>query len=295
MKTKKVKGGAMPQGDSTDKRERSAQNHTEPICDGALPLAVCALLFLLSLISLIIDSFIYPFGGELLAPVILQLIGLVIPTYLAITVVYPDKSLFVQMKEVGFCKIRSEHVFFIIFTSLFTVCASLALLLMLGGAPDAARGLTIMGVFVAGADEYSVSAPYLILTYALIPALAEELLFRGVVHHRFAKALPVVPAAIISATAFGVAHGELISSVGAGVCGFVLGLLYSKSNTVLVPIAFHVAFNAAGFAAMYIPESGGWEIGLTVLSDAVFIFGCVMFIIYKKSEKTNGDIENETL
>ena len=33
-------------------------------------------------------------------------------------------------------------------------------------------------------NEYTVSYPYLILTYALIPAVAEELLFRGVIFSR---------------------------------------------------------------------------------------------------------------
>jgi len=129
----------------------------------------------------------------------------------------------------------------------------------------------------------SASPLWVQIFYTVILApVVEELLFRGIVHDRFAAAFPMVPAALLSAVVFGVAHGELISAVGAGLCGFVLGGLYSRGKSVLVPMAFHVSFNAAGFAAtrMKIPD-GIWNTVLIVLSVAVFAAGLAVLVTHK--------------
>lgn len=93
------------------------------------------------------------------------------------------------------------------------------------------------------------------LLYGVIIApVIEELFFRGIVHDRLAKTMPVPLAAILSATGFAVIHGELMAIIVAFACGIVLALLYSKFNTILVPIAFHVGFNLLSYVLMYIED-----------------------------------------
>ena len=65
-------------------------------------LTIAAIAFAICLVTLVINKFIYPIGKELLAPVILQLVALVIPSYLALMLTASEKSVFVQMRETGF-------------------------------------------------------------------------------------------------------------------------------------------------------------------------------------------------
>lgn len=213
-----------------------------PISEPALPLLVCAVVFVISLIALIIDRFVYSFSGELLAPVILQLVAMVVPTYLSMMITSPNKSTVDQFKELGFRKIHAEHVFFIIFASFFTVCGSLFLTLITGGAGDAAGGITILGTFTAGANEYTVSYPYLILTYVFIPAIAEELLFRGLIFSQIEKVSFPLAAAVscIACALYGFSLGGLIPSIFVGLMSVFM--LYTTSS-IISCIILHLVVN----------------------------------------------------
>ncbi len=224
------------------KSERKPRTPAVPIIEPALPLLLCAVSFSVCLVTLIIDRFIYPIGGELLAPVILQLLALLIPAYLSLMLTMQDKPLKEQMSAVGFSPLRAEYVFFVIFASLFAICASLTLTLMTGGAYDAERGITLLGVFTAGENEYTVSLPYLILTYALIPALTEEFFFRGVLFSGLKK-ISFPFAALISTVAyslFGFTLGGLIPSLLIGALSILV--LYT-TGSLWFCIILHFLYN----------------------------------------------------
>ena len=73
----------------------------------------------------------------------------------------------------------------------------------------------------------------------LAPAI-EELLFRGVLLNRWAAKWSVGTAVVASSIAFGILHGN---PVGITVAGLVMAVLYLRTGTLLVPIAFHAANN----------------------------------------------------
>lgn len=149
-----------------------------------LLIAVCAVI---GLITLIIDRFISPFGNWLLAPLIGQLIILMIPAYLFIQLKKSDEGIISRLQAVGFGRLRADHIFFMIFTALFMMSTSFILNTLFYGIYKASSGFTLLGVFTAGNGEYSVSPLYLILTYAVFPAFAEELLFRGILYKEFSR------------------------------------------------------------------------------------------------------------
>ena len=73
----------------------------------------------------------------------------------------------------------------------------------------------------------------------LAPAI-EELLFRGVLLNCWAAKWSVGTAVVASSIAFGILHGN---PVGITVAGLVMAVLYLRTGTLLVPIAFHAANN----------------------------------------------------
>lgn len=78
-----------------------------------------------------------------------------------------------------------------------------------------------------------------VLTVVLAPVI-EEVLFRGVLLNRWAVKWSVGTAVIATSIAFGLLHAN---PVGITVVGLVAAVLYLRTGTLLVPIAFHAANN----------------------------------------------------
>ncbi len=264
-----------------------------PISEPALPLLVCVIVFAISLLALIIDRFIYPFSQELLAPVILQLTALIIPAYLCMMITSADKSIGAQFKEIGVRAVKAEYVFFMIFTALFTMCASLTLTLMLGGAEAAARGITLLGTFTAGVNEYTVSYPYLILTYAIIPAIAEEMLFRGVIFSRLEKIsfpLAATLSCVLNAL-FGFSLGGLIPSLFVGaMLVFVLYTTRSLIPCMIVHLLINLyrLFLEANISAYFLSSQNKFllliTLALTLAISSLLFFSESARIFRKKAQ-----------
>ncbi len=275
-------------------KEKKQRPPVTPINEPALPLLLSAVTLVICFISLLINKFIYPFGHELLAPVILQLIALVIPAYLVIMLTDAEKSMSGQMMGVGFRALRPEYIFFVLFAALFAASASLTLTLMFGGAYDAAQGLTVLGCFTAGMNEYSVSLPYIILAYAVIPAFAEEFLFRGVILSRLEKvSFPF--AALVSTILFaisGLSLGGLIPRLFFGVLAvFVLYTTKSLWSCVILHFLFNLyrLFFEANICAYFISLQNNLLLIITValalcLSALLFFSECAR-IFRKRAAK----------
>ncbi|MXW16637.1 MAG: CPBP family intramembrane metalloprotease [Gemmatimonadetes bacterium] len=78
-----------------------------------------------------------------------------------------------------------------------------------------------------------------VVAVVLAPAI-EELLFRGVLLNRWAAKWSVARAVVATSVAFGILHGN---PVGVTVAGLVMAVLYLRTGTLLVPIAFHATNN----------------------------------------------------
>ena len=167
-----------------------------------LPLLLATVCMILALLAVIIDKFIYRFGGELLSPLLSQVIILLIPMYLCMLLIFPERSPAYQLRAVGMARLRAEYIFFMIFTSMFLITTSLVLNVIFGGVYPISEGFTLLGTFTAGVGEYTVSYPYLIIVYALIPAIVEELLFRGLIYSllsNISESLAISVSSVISA------------------------------------------------------------------------------------------------
>jgi sodium transport system permease protein len=84
----------------------------------------------------------------------------------------------------------------------------------------------------------------LVLLAAALPAICEELAFRGFILSAFRTQGDNRRAIIISALFFGVAHGLLQQSISAFVTGLVLGWLAVQCGSLLPGVAFHFVHNS---------------------------------------------------
>ena len=155
--------------------------------EGFLPILLAAVSMLITLLVAVINSFVFPFHSQLLSPVICQILILLIPAYLSLTFLSPEQSLAQRARGIGFARLRADYIFFILFTAIFATTGAQLLDMLFGGTREASKGFTVLASFTAGTDEYATSYPYLILAYAIFPAIIEETVFRGVIFSQLKK------------------------------------------------------------------------------------------------------------
>ena len=105
-----------------------------------------------------------------------------------------------------------------------------------------------------GADESTVlSAIFAGILIVIIAPLSEELFFRGFMYAGLRRALPLWPAAVISALIWGSLHlsgGNVGVALQLSVFGVVLAFLYERSGTLWAPIIAHLINNALAFTLL---------------------------------------------
>lgn len=84
------------------------------------------------------------------------------------------------------------------------------------------------------------------LSVALVAPVVEEVIFRGLIQSRLARALPGWPAVLLSSLAFALCHGQPVWMGYAFLLGLVLGIMAWRAGSILPSVITHVVFNAIG-------------------------------------------------
>jgi len=87
---------------------------------------------------------------------------------------------------------------------------------------------------------------YSIFVVSILPAIAEELVFRGFLLRKIFELKPSQPVAIgISALVFAVVHFQVLNFLPILFMGIVFGYVYMTSKNILYPMLMHFVFNAS--------------------------------------------------
>jgi len=108
-------------------------------------------------------------------------------------------------------------------------------------APDPDRALALARLIRVDSFSDAIIVP---LAFVAIPAISEELLFRGLLLPGLAKRMHPRLALVVSAVLFGLIHGAPVAMVYATLAGLALGWLRSRTGSVLPCVAMHGAVNA---------------------------------------------------
>ena len=133
----------------------------------------------------------------------------------------------------------------------------------------------------------------LLLVLAALPAIAEELFFRGVIQNLLQKtSLGTIGAIVISALSFSLMHLEFDNFFAIWFMGIVLGYLYFVTQNLWVSIIAHFINNAGMITMKYAFINGILEADLSE-SDEVsvpytLVAGLVMFALLYYLSKTKG-------
>ena len=99
-----------------------------------------------------------------------------------------------------------------------------------------------------------------VVVIALVPAIAEELVFRGVIQKNLVRWFSPHVGVWLGAAIFSAIHFQFFGFVPRFVLGLVLGYLYLWSGNILVSMAAHFTQNAFQLLIIYLTQRGqfGW-------------------------------------
>ena len=101
--------------------------------------------------------------------------------------------------------------------------------------------------------EIAERVPFLVgvLLVAVLPAVMEETVYRGVFYNEYSKINPL-KAALLSALMFGIMHGNINQFCYAAVLGFIFALLVEATGSILSTMLVHFWTNASSVVLLYI-------------------------------------------
>ena len=130
-----------------------------------------------------------------------------------------------------------------------------------------------------------------VVVIALVPAVAEELVFRGVIQKNLVRWFSPHVGVWLGAALFSAIHFQFFGFVPRFVLGLVLGYLYLWSGNILVSMAAHFTQNALQLLILYLTQRGqfGWgfdpdatdALPLTLVLPSVLLTAGLLYVLYR--------------
>jgi len=130
--------------------------------------------------------------------------------------------------------------------------------------------------------------PTMIVMTVVMAPVFEEIIFRGIIQKGLINGgMKPVKAIWISSIVFGLVHGNPWQFVGAVLLGFVLGTVYYKTKSLLLPMLLHGFNNLVSTLLIKYTDSESFSMAFhipewVVLVAGIFIFGVFYFLFMKK-------------
>lgn len=220
--------------------------HKEPV------FLLVLVIYLLLLGSRLIDTLLIDRGNTYLIVVLLQLLIFMVPALL-----------YIRLQKISFRRdlrlhaIRLDHFFLLISAMVLLITGGLLLGMLTGGLSSSYGGYMLYDTFRSHADGTVTGVIYLILAYAALPAVCEELVFRGILCKTFEKKSGVLCAAVISALFFALLHFNFAQLPVYFYAGLMLCLVMYITRSLLGSLLVHFIYNLycvfwqSGFAGFY--------------------------------------------
>ena len=225
---------------------------------GKLPFDPVMLLVLsnfgLLLLSRLIDTLLLDRDNEYLVVVLLQILIFIIPGYLFFR--------FRGKEYVGRMRLRApkpDHIFIVASAAgaLITGCFLLSVLM---GNLSEGQSFVLYDTFTSRHDGTMAGMLYLVLAYAILPAICEELIYRSMLCAEF-EGKGVICAVIVSSLVFSMLHFNLLAMPVYLFAGVILALTMYATRSVFCTMIVHFLYNLfclfgqSGFADFYVTQS----------------------------------------
>lgn len=218
--------------DSTEKAKK------KPIM--LTPTAVVLCTYVLLLLSKLVDVTFINRENEYYSVVILQLMIFLLPG--AIWCKFSGEN---YIKGLRLRLPRVNSLLLIASAALLMISGSLLLSMLLGGLDSLSRNFSLYDTFVSKTDGSIPSNLYLLAAYAIIPAICEEFIFRGILCHEYESG-GVFRAVVFSSVFFAMLHFNPVNILVYLFSGAILALVLYSSRSLIGAMLTHLLYNIFG-------------------------------------------------
>ncbi len=210
--------------------------------------------FVLLLLSRLIDAFLLDRNNEYLAVVLLQILIFIIPGYLFLR--FRGKGYVGRMR---LAPPKPDHIFLVASAAGALVTGCFLLSLLMGNLSEG-QSFVLYDTFTSRHDGTMAGMLYLILAYAILPAICEETIYRSVLCAEF-EGRGVVCAVAVSSLLFSMLHFNLPAMPVYLFAGVILALTMYATRSLFSTMIVHFLYNLfclfgqSGFADFYVTQS----------------------------------------
>ena len=241
--------------------------------------------YALLLFSKIIDLTLINRENEYYTVVILQLMIFLLPG--AIWCKYKGDG---YMRGLRMRLPRPNSFLIILSGTLVMISGGLLLSVLFGGLESLSQNFSLYDTFISKSNGTIPSNIYLLIAYAIIPAICEEFIFRGILCHEYEKG-GVVRAVVFSALFFAMLHFNPINILTYLFSGVVLALILYATRSLFAAVTTHLLYNIFGlFGQRYMNtlyKITGSETFFVFIVSFIFLLSAALFCrqgakLYKK-------------
>ena len=205
------------------------------------PTLLVFITYALLLFSKIIDLTYISLENEYYTVVILQLMIFLLPG--AIWCKYRGEG---YLRGLRMRLPRPSSFLLILSGTLLMISGGLLLSVIFGGLESLSKNFSLYETFTSKGSNGTVpSNIYLIIAYAVIPAICEEFIFRGILCHEYEKG-GVVRAVVFSSIFFAMLHFEPRNILTYLFSGAILALVLYASRSLFAAVITHFLYNLFG-------------------------------------------------
>lgn len=121
----------------------------------------------------------------------------------------------------------------------------------------------------------------MIITAVIMAPIFEEIIFRGIIQKGLInKGVEPWKAILLSSILFGIIHANPWQFVGATLLGFVLGLVYYKTKSLLLPMLLHGFNNLCSSVLIFYTKTESFAEAFKVSEYIILAIGIVLFSLF---------------
>ena len=241
--------------------------------------------YVLLLFSKIIDLKILNRENEYYTVVILQLLIFLLPA-----------AIWCKLRGEGYTKRlrmrlpRPSSFLLIISATLLMISGGLFLSFIFGGLDSLSKNFSLYDTFISKNDYSVQSNIYLLLAYALLPAICEEVVYRGILCAEYEQG-GVLRSVIVSSVFFALLHFNPINILTYLFSGAILSLVLYATRSLFASMLTHLLYNIFGlFGQKYMNtlyKITGSEVFFVFIITFVLLLSAAIFCrqaskLYKK-------------
>ncbi len=224
-------------------------------------------IYALLLLSRLIDTAFLDRDNRYLSTVLLQLMIFPLPTYLYIRLRGKGFG-----RKLGFGKVKLSHLFLLL-SSILMLISGCTLLGIICGMMNSQPAFTLYDTFASVHDGSAEASIRLILTYGILPAFCEELVFRGILCAEYEKQ-GILFSSLVSSLFFAFLHFDLAALPVYLFAGILLSLVRYITRSTIASMIVHLGYNLFGIfvqagLSMYCRSTG--SIGLLIILLIAFL------------------------